>query len=297
MDRKDIKKIDIHVHASMWENAQINWAYPLATPAELRAKYDELNIEKGILLPLISPEHRFNIQTSEESEYLANKYPDTFYWFCNVDPRMGTNSSTTDFTPFLEHYKKRGAKGVGEITANLYIDDPLLDNLFYHCAQCDMPIIIHIAPKKYDNYGIIDEMGLPRLEKLLKKYPDLKVIGHSQCFWSHITEDVNEEDWFWYPQGKVKPGRIVELMREYPNLYGDLSAGSGFNAVSRDPDFGYKFLEEFSDRLMFATDICNPENVIKLGPWIDEAADTGCLSFENYKKIVRDNAISILKLD
>jgi len=85
-------------------------------------------------------------------------------------------------------------------------------------------------------------------------------------------------------------------MREYPNLYGDLSAGSGFNAISRDPDFGYKFLEEFSDRLMFATDICNPANVIKLGPWLDESVDNGCITFENYKKICRDNAISILKL-
>ena len=293
---ENFKKIDIHVHTSMWEHAQINTGYELASPEELKAKYAELNIEKGLLLPLISPEHRFCVQTNEEMEYLANKYSDTFYWCCNIDPRMGKNSPTTDFSVFLEHYKKRGAKGMGELTANLYIDDPLIDNLFYHCAECDMPVIIHIAPQKYENYGIIDEMGLPRLEKLLKKYPKLKIVGHSQCFWSHITADVNSEDWFWYPQGKVTPGRVVELMREYPNLYGDLSAGSGFNAVSRDPDFGYRFLEEFSDRLMFATDICNPTNVIKLGPWIDEAVKTGCLSEENYKKICRDNAISIFNL-
>ena len=57
-----------------------------------------------------------------------------------------------------------------------------------------------------------------------------------------------------------------------------------------------KIIEEFSDRLMFATDICNPANVIKLGPWLDESCEKGCISFENYKKLCRDNAVSIFKL-
>ena len=296
MNIKDVKKIDIHVHSSMWEHAQINTGYELASPEELIEMYKPLNIEKGLLLPLISPEHRFCVQTNEEMQYVAEKYSDSFYWCCNIDPRMGENSPTTDFSIFLEHYKKRGAKAMGELTTNIYIDDPLLDTLFYHCAECDMPVIIHIAPQKYKYYGIIDDIGLPRLEKTLKKYPKLKIIGHSQCYWSNISSTVTEEEWDGYPKGPVKPGRIVELMREYPNLYGDLSAGSGFNAISRDPDFGYKFIEEFSDRLMFATDICNPKNVIKLGPWLDESCEKGCISFENYKKLCRDNAVSIFKL-
>mgnify|MGYP003424666971 CR=1 FL=1 len=100
-----------------------------------KEKYAELNIEKGLLLPLISPEHRFCVQTNEEMEYLANKYSDTFYWCCNIDPRMGENNSKTDFSVFLEHYKKRGAKGMGELTANLYIDDPLIDNLMYRIGR------------------------------------------------------------------------------------------------------------------------------------------------------------------
>lgn len=104
-------------------------------------------------------------------EYLANKYSDTFYWFCNIDPRIGENSPKTDFSKFIEYYKERGAVGVGELIANLPIDDPLLDNLFYHCGECDIPVTIHMAHKKGETYGVIDDLGLPGLEKMLKKHP------------------------------------------------------------------------------------------------------------------------------
>jgi len=159
-----------------------------------------------------------------------------------------------------------------------------------------MPVIIHIAPKQGDYYGIVDDLGLPRIEKLLKKYPNLKLIGHSQCFWSEIDKNVTNENKSGYPGGKVKAGRIVELMREYSNLYCDLSAGSGYNALSRDPEFAYRFIEEFSDRLMFGTDICSPSNVMLLSGWLDQAFADGYISESNYNKISRENAIRILKL-
>ena len=34
---------------------------------------------------------------------------------------------------------------------------------------------IHMASKRYGCYGVIDDLGLPRLEKMLKKYPRLKI--------------------------------------------------------------------------------------------------------------------------
>lgn len=292
-----MKKIDVHIHTSMWENARIQPGAILASPEEIKESYSELGVEKGFLLPLISPEYRFCVQTNEEMEYLANKYSDTFYWFCNVDPRMGFNKPESNLSEMLMHYKARGAIGVGEITANLYTDDPLVDNLFYHCQECGMPVTIHIAHKKYGCYGIIDELGLPRLEKMLKKYPNLKVLGHSQCFWSEIGKNVTEENRTRYLSGKVDEGTVVRLMRECPNLYCDLSAGSGFSAMSRDEDFTYRFIEEFSDRLMYGTDICAPRQKAPLGPWLDEAHGKGCISDKNYEKICRGNAIRIFNLN
>lgn len=292
-----MKKIDIHIHTSMWKNTQIQPSVILASPEQIKESYSELGIDKGFLLPLISPEYRFSIQTNEEMEFLANKYSDTFYWFCNIDPRMGENSAKTDFSKFIEYYKERGAIGLGELTSNIYADDPLLDNLFYHCGECDMPVTIHIAHKKYDCYGIIDELGLPRLEKMLKKYPKLKIVGHSQCFWSEIGDNVTNKNRNTYLDGKVKNSRILELMREYPNLYCDLSAGSGYSAMSRDPEFTYKFIEEFPDRLMYGTDICQPYQRTYLADWLDKSYENGCITEENYYKVCRGNAISLYKLD
>ena len=105
-------------------------------------------------------------------------------------------------------------------------------------------------------YGIIDELGLPRLEKMLKKHPKLKIFGHSQCFWSEIGEN-SEELRNTYPEGKVKNGRLPELLRKYENLYCDLSAGSGANALMRDREHAARFIEEFSDRLLYGCDHYN----------------------------------------
>lgn len=291
-----IKKIDVHIHTSMWENAQIQPHVVLANTGQIREIYKRKNIEKGFLLPLISPEYRFCVQTNEEMEYIAKNNADVFYWFCNVDPRMCENNSQSDLSYMLEYYKNRGAIGVGEVTANLYADDPLMENLFYHCGEMDMPVTIHIAPYKYNSYGIIDELGLPRLEKILKKYPKVKILGHSQCFWSEISADVDVTTRNRYPKGKVKEGRLVELMRNYPNLYCDVSAGSGCNAMTRDPDFAYGFIEEFSDRLMYGTDVCTAKWDNNFDQWLDESVADGLISEENYRKICRENAIKLFKL-
>jgi len=293
----DIQKIDVHVHSSMWPGAKIQPGAVLASPEELLKSYQELNIEKGILMPLISPEYRFCVQTNDEMEYLANKYSDTFYWFCNIDPRMGRNSTRTDFSEFLQEYKDRGALGVGEVTANMPMDEPRMEHLFAACAEFDMPVTIHIAHQLVDTYGIYDELGLPKLEYILKKYPKLKILGHSQCFWSEIGSDVTEETRAGYPTGKVQEGTVVRLMRECPNLYCDLSAGSGYLALNRDPEFSYRFIEEFSDRLLYGTDICTPGQKTYLAGWLDESHAAGCISPENYRKICRSNAIKLFNLN
>jgi len=162
-----------------------------------------------------------------------------------------------------------------------------------------MPVTFHIGNKGHD-YGVVDEPGMPRLEKVLGMFPRLRFLGHSQKFWAEISGDCTADIRNGYPKGKVVPGgRVVELMRKYPNLNCDLSAGSGFNAISRDPDFGYAFLEEFQDRIFYGTDICDPRNItnpmLKLSAFLDEAVDTGRISEAAYLKISRGNALALLE--
>ncbi|MDX1358616.1 MAG: amidohydrolase family protein [Clostridia bacterium] len=291
-----LKKIDIHVHTRMVQMIlRPRNSEPYASPEQIREKYDAWGIEKGVIMTGIAPECGFHIQSNEESYLLAQKYPETFYWFMNLHPTMGNNSPDTDFSYWLNYYKKYGAKGVGEVTFNYYIDDPLADNLFYHCAECDMPVTIHIAPQVGGYYGIVDDFGLPRLEALLDKYPRLRILGHSQCFWSAIGKDVTKETWTGYPDGPVEPGRLVEMFENYPNLLGDLSAGSGQNAVMRDVDFGLWFLERFKDRLFYGTDVSAPSVEFRLGSWLDEMNAEGRLSDDAYRKVCRENAVRLLE--
>lgn len=298
---KVVKKIDIHVHTS-----ESGWLARLpadrcATPEELMAMYDTLGVERGVIMPGINIEGGFNTTSNYEIYRVVQKYPDRFAWFCNVDPRQGSNSPETDFTPYLEFCRDRGARGVGEVCANLTFDDPKMLNLLWHCERCGMPVTFHIGSGEGD-YGVIDDFGLPRLEKALAAFPKLRFMGHSQKFWAELSGDLRPEDRDGYPTGKVVPGgRVVELMRKYPNLCGDLSAGSGYNALSRDPDFGYAFLEEFSDRLYYGTDICSPTNLsdsrIKLSSFLDGAMLQGKISYDTYVKVSRANAEKLLGIN
>lgn len=300
-DIKKTKKIDIHAHATPFPEfaPPIQTGEPLISAEELIARYDELGIEKGILLPLTSSEYHYEQVTSLDAKYVADKHPERFLWFCGIDPRTCGNNPKADISKLLMHYKNIGAKGVGELTAQLYTDDPLMDNLFYHCAECDMPVTIHIAPKFGDCYGIVDELGLPRLEKMLKKHKKLKIFGHSLLFWSEISADVTEETRNRYPKGKVKDGRLAYLMREYENLYCDLSATSGANAMMRDPEYAARFIEEFSDRIMYGCDICTATQTFsrKFNEFLDGMYDDGMISAENYYKLVRGNAKRVLSLN
>ena len=294
-----VKKIDIHDHTVNSRGIPRKYnGNTFCLPEELIEMYDKIGVEKGVISPVIKVEQSIEVNSNREIRDIVKQYPDRFAWFCGIDPRQGDNAPTTDFSYILEYYKSVGAKGIGEILANVPFDDPRTWNLFRHAGLCGMPVIFHIGSFSGD-YGLIDEYGLPRLEKTLQQFPEVKFLAHSQRFWSGISGDLKAEDFGRYPTDPVAPGgRVVELMRKYPNLCGDMSAGSGCNAVTRDPEFGYAFLEEFQDRLFYGTDICDPANItnpmLKLAGFLDDAVTRGKISYEAYYKVSRGNAEKLL---
>ena len=300
MDIKSIKKIDIHAHATPFPEYAPIWAEgkPWISPEELIAIYDKCGVEKGVLLPLTSPEYHHEQITSGGVKYIVDKYPDRFLWFCSVDPRSAGNFDNADLSKLFEHYKSLGAKGVGEVIAQLYFDDKKMDNLFFHAERCDLPVTIHISKQFGYDYGIVDDLHLPRLEKTLKKHKNLKILGHSQCFWSEISSDVTEETRATRPSGKVKEGRVACLMRNYENLYCDFTAKSGLYAFMRDPEYTARFIEEFSDRILMGYDIClsHQDHQYTFNEFMEGMVKKGYVTEENYYKIVRGNAERILKL-
>ena len=286
---KILPKIDIHVHAVPQVIVRRRNVEGFCTPAEVRAIYDTYGIERGVLLPDgCYTEGSSDICSPREAMGMVREHPETFgWWFAPLSCAAGENTPDADLSWYLNQYKAAGAKGVGEVSENRYFDDPMMLNLFRHCEACGMPVLFHIGRLGGD-YGIVDDLGLPKL----------KFFGHSQKFWAEIGQ-TDEKSRDGYPTGKVTPGRIPELLRKYPNLRGDLSAGSGYNAITRDPDFGWAFLEEFQDQLYFGTDICAPGNMhsdmMRLSGFLDDAMLQGKISYAAYEKISRGNALDLLE--
>jgi predicted TIM-barrel fold metal-dependent hydrolase len=291
--------IDIHTHASSCTGfTRYNGSrYP--TPEELIAAMDEAGIDMAVVLCSVSPEVRYVLVTPFEVMEMARKYPDRIIPFCSVDSRMMENSVNSDFRGMLAYFKSAGFKGVGEYLPNFELDHPLNMNLFAQIEETgDLPVLFHLAHKMNHNglYGCYDELGLPRLENVLKSFPKQIFLAHSQVFWAEISSDVTEENRGGYPTGKVTPGRVVELMRKYPNLHGDLSAGSGYNAVARDLDFGIQFMEEFQDRLYFGTDIANVPQELPQPDFFRRLKAEKLISDEAWEKIAWKNAATLLNL-
>ena len=286
--------IDIHVHTSRISGLTRPNGQRYPTPTELIDMMDGAGIDMAVMMSTVNPECRYCFVIPEEVLDIHAEYPDRLIPFASVDPRMLTNSEASNFRPLLRHYKEAGCKGIGEYIPNLPFDDPLNMNVFRQVAEVGLPLTFHIAPAIGGYYGCYDELGLPRLERVLKANPDLVLLGHSQPFWAEIGADVTAESRRGYPAGPVRPGRLVELMRQYPNLHGDLSAGSGYNAISRDPEFGARFLDEFQDRLCFGTDLANVPQKLPIVAHFQAIRREGAISKAAYEKIAWRNAARLL---
>ena len=291
--------VDIHVHCCKARHPGLTRAngshYP--TPERLIQMMDAAGITAAVVMGAASPEVRYTLVPPEETLEICAGHPGRLIPFCAVDPRFLTNTTSANFGPLLRAYKEIGCKGIGEYTPNLPFDDPLNRNFFAHVEEAGLPLTFHVAPAAGGFYGCVDDLGLPRLEKVLKAFPRLTFLGHSQPFWAEISADLTDDRRNTYPQGKVVPGRLVELMRAYLNLHGDLSAGSGFNAISRDPEFGLRFLQEFQDRLYFGTDIANVPQELPIVGYFHQLREERLLPPEIIEKIAWRNANRLLGLD
>lgn len=288
--------IDIHGHTVI-ENTI---PYPgggerFTLPEDLIKRYDEIGIEKAVMLPITTVENVPVPQSNEEILRIAQLFPGRFIPFCNTDPRSCGNHWRADLEYVLKYYRDKGCRGVGEVVANINMMDPRMQNLFKAAEAAGLPLTFHLAPCEGGFYGIVADAGLIQLEESLRRFPKLNFFGHSQTFWAEIAANPSYDDRCGYPKGAVtEEGAVPKLMRQYPNLLGDLSAGSGFNAIARDKEYGIRFLNEFQDRLFFGTDICAPGTEVPLAPYLKQLKQEGSLSETVFRKIARENALRIL---
>ena len=153
-----------------------------------------------------------------------------------------------------------GVQVASELKVRLPFDDPDALRLYEACGAMRLPITIHLDYPIDHGHGAYPRPNwwyggsLDALERAVAACPQTVFIGHAPGFWAHISGDdryATES----YPSGPVLPnGRLAPMMRQYRNLYADLSAGSGLRALQRDRDFGRDFLLEFQDKLLFGRD-------------------------------------------
>jgi predicted TIM-barrel fold metal-dependent hydrolase len=295
--------IDIHCHAY---RKPIPFVVQFCTAEQVIERYDQAGIEKGVLLPIVSPEI-YLPQANEDILEMAEHYPDRFIPWCNIDPRALTNAADAPLDTLLRYYRDKGCKGIGEIMLNVPVMDPMVQNLFKHAEAVGLPVTFDGSDRVGGDFGLYDEPGLPQMEHTLQRFPDLVVLGHGPIFWSELGQletpghrktafRPNGEQVGFVPQhGPIKEeGVVSKLLRRYPTLYGELSDAK--DALARDPEFGPKFLTEFQDRLLFGTDLCHFQQPMLLRDLLLNWRDTKKISEGVFNKIARENAVKLLGL-
>ena len=279
--QRPAKFVDVHVHITQEWNQRGE-----LTARSLIRWMDAGEIEQAWVLPLISPEAWFYPITTEFVLEQTSQFRDRLIPFCIIDPRTDVFGGKKHFVDLLGRYKEAGARGFGEHKWGGAIDDPRNIVLMKACAEVGLPVLFHL-----DNIRNTDSPGLPGLERLLQAVPDVTMIGHGPGWWASISGTATQKDLGGYPTGDVAPGGALDrLMAKYPNLYADLSAGSGHNAIRRDLEFGVEFLKRNADKIMFGTDYLAEKQVVKQFDLLSEIS----LPTDVQEKIFRNNAKKIM---
>jgi predicted TIM-barrel fold metal-dependent hydrolase len=275
--------VDVHTHLGRTWNGD-----PPLTADELLTWMDAHNIIKAVVLPLVSPESSSYLNLTEVALDAAKRHPDRLIPFCCVDPRTSYRGGRAGLRGMLQEYVDAGAKGLGEHKAGLPIDHAKMMAIYEACEDLHLPVLFHM-----DNERGTDAPGLPGLERVLAQFPTVNFIGHGPGFWASISGEIAPADLGGYPTGTVQSnGALDRLFAAHKNLWGDISAGSGANAFSRDRAFGQAFLIRHADRLMFGTDYLKPGQEVPqfdLIPGFDLPPDVRA-------RIERENALSLLQI-
>lgn len=228
------KLLDCHLHINHFNRSV----------EDTIAHMDATGTDKAFVLPLETGEGGVTL-TTETVLHAWQKYEDRIIPFCQSDVRR------PDVMQRIHAYHLLGCRGVGEQKEHLPLSDKRIEALIALCDELNWPITMHFqdGPNGY-NQGLAEH-----LETYLKRYKRVRIIGHAQTWWANISADVPAAEKTLYPTGPVKSGGLLDrLLSEYPNLYADLSAGSGYTALTRDEAFTAGFLERHPRQLLFGSD-------------------------------------------
>ncbi|MEX2578106.1 MAG: amidohydrolase family protein [Verrucomicrobiales bacterium] len=203
---------------------------------------------------------------TEAAARLTAEHPAAFVYFCNEVP------DSEGATKKLEKWLEKGALGIGESKFHLECDSAPMIRVYEIAKAYKVPVLLHF---QHDSYN----MGFERLPKVLERFPEVSFIGHAQTWWGNI--DAAHDQTVMYPKGPVEAGGLTDrYLADYPNVFGDLSAGSGRNALNRDEEHAAAFLERHQDKLMLGTDCADTEG--------SGEKCSGSQQIDNVRRLVED---------
>ncbi len=221
----------------------------------LLAHQHAMGISQTILLPAGRPANTPATHQGQanglQAQCLGNE---ACYQFTKAHRRRflsGANDvpDLADAVKEIEKYLKLGGVVIGEQKFGVECDSAEMQKIYQLAADYRVPVLMHWQHGTY-NYGF------ERFYRMLQKYPQTTFIGHAQTWWANIDRNHKDQSVL-YPKGPVTPGGLTDrYLSDYPNIFGDLSAGSGLNALTRDEDHARDFLQRHQDKLLYGSD-CN----------------------------------------
>jgi predicted TIM-barrel fold metal-dependent hydrolase len=226
-----------------------------------------------------------NATGNEVCYQFAQAHSDEFIFGANEVPDM------PGAVQEIEKYLKLGAPVIGELKFGLDCDSEPMQRIYELADSYNVPVLMHWQHNMYNR-------GIERFHTMLKKYPNVNFIGHAQTWWAEIDNNHRDPN-ILYPKGKVSRGGLTDrLLSEYPNMFGDFSAGSGLGSLIRDEDHAMGFIERHQDKLLFGSDCSDSMGIGKscLGaniiPAIRKLAPNKLIE----RKILYGNAQKLFKL-
>jgi predicted TIM-barrel fold metal-dependent hydrolase len=147
----------------------------------------------------------------------------------------------------MERYLKAGGVVIAEQKFGVECDSQQMQNIYALAQSYRVPVLMHWQFQMY-NYGF------ERFHTMLDKYPRVNFLGHAQTWWANIDRN-NSDQTVMYPKGRVTRGGLTDrYLSDYANMYGDLSAGSGLNALTRDEEFARDFIARHQNKLVYGSD-------------------------------------------
>lgn len=277
--------IDIHQHTNYRERSA----------AQLIAHQRTMGVTQTILLPAGSSVKRPSTGDGKHNTLggvgaggndtalaMARQHPKEFFFGANEVTDLP--EARQEIVKFLD----LGGVIIGEQKFAVECDSAESQMLYALAAEYRVPILMHLQHGTYN-------LGFERLHKMLEKFPKTTFIGHAQTWWANIDKNHSDQKVL-YPKGKVTAGGLTDrYLSDYPNMFADMSAGSGLKALTRDEDHTRGFLDRHQDRILYGSDCddrvgtgpgCSGSQTIatirKLAP--NKVAERKIL-FENAKKL------------